>query len=124
MSRHPRARRTPKGPLFAALALLLVSGLLSASPLAAHTFTKKDGDDSPSRLDIRSSSVEHSGRTIVHTVRTYEGWTPKSLGKDSFFVVEIDKDSITISSSAPSSSPPAGSCAAPSPTAVRRSSDR
>lgn len=92
MSRPPRARRTPKGPLFAALALLLVSGLLSASPSAAHTFTKKDGDDTPSRLDIRSASVEHLGRTVVHTVRTYEGWTPKNLGKDSFVVFEIDKD--------------------------------
>jgi hypothetical protein len=47
MSRHSPARRTPKGPLFAALALLLVSGLLSASPLAAHTFTKKDGGRLP-----------------------------------------------------------------------------
>ena len=92
MSRHSRARRTPKGPLFAALTLLLVSGLLSANPLAAHTFTKKDGDDSRSRLDIRSASVEHRGRTVVHTVRTYEGWTEKSLGKDSFFVVEFDKN--------------------------------
>jgi hypothetical protein len=92
MSRRSRARGTSKGPLFAALAILLVSGLLSANPSAAHTFTKNDGDDSPSRLDIRSASVEHRGNSVVHSVRTYEGWTVKSLGKDSFLVVEIDKN--------------------------------
>jgi hypothetical protein len=92
MSRRARSRSTARRSLLAVAALLLVTGLLSSGPAGAHTFTKSDGDDSPGRLDIRTASVGHTNNNVVHTVRTFEGWTPKSLGKDSFFVVEIDKN--------------------------------
>jgi hypothetical protein len=78
--------------LVAAIAFLLVSGLLTVGPASAHTFRKTDGNDSPGKLDIRSASVGHATNRVVHTVQTYEGWTPKSLGNDSFFIVEIDKN--------------------------------
>jgi hypothetical protein len=29
---------------------------------------------------------------VVHTVRTYDPWKPQSLGNDSFFVIQIDKN--------------------------------
>ena len=79
-------------PLLAAASFLLVAGLVSAGPASAHTFTKTDGNDSPGKLDIRTASVGHVNNNVVHTVRTFEGWTPKSLGNDSFVVVEIDKN--------------------------------
>ena len=44
------------------VALLLVSAVLSAAPAAAHTFTKNDGNDSPSKIDIRSASVSQHRR--------------------------------------------------------------
>ena len=92
MSRRTRLRSTPKRSLLAGVALLLVTGLLSSGPAGAHTFKKSDGDDSLGRLDIRTASVGHGNNKVVHTVRTFEGWSPKSLGKDSFFIVEIDKN--------------------------------
>jgi hypothetical protein len=71
------------------LGLSLAIGAL-VSPTAAHTFTKSDGNDSPGRLDIRSVSVSHKDSSVVHGVKTYEGWSAKSLGDDSFFIVGID----------------------------------
>jgi hypothetical protein len=92
MPRGSRENGTRRRPLLAAAASLLVAGLVSTGPASAHTFTKTDGNDSPGRLDIRTASVGHGNSKVVHTVRTFEGWTPKSLGNDSFFVVEIDKN--------------------------------
>ena len=86
------ALRTSNRALLVAVALLLVSGLLFVAPASGHNFTKNDGNDSPGRLDIRSASVGHKGKWVIHTVRTYEGWTPKSLGKDSYAIVLIDKN--------------------------------
>ena len=92
MPRGSRENGTRRRPLLAAAAFLLVAGLVSTGPASAHTFTKTDGNDSPGKLDIRTASVGHGNNKVVHTVRTFEGWTPKSLGNDSFFIVEIDKN--------------------------------
>jgi hypothetical protein len=92
MSRHTRAHRSPRHLLLAVVAFLLVMGLLSAGPAAAHKYTKIDGNDSPGRLDLRSVSVSHTATGVVHTFRTYASWTAKSLGADSFFLVQIDKN--------------------------------
>ncbi len=92
MPRGSRENGTRRRPLLAAAASLLVAGLVSTGPASAHTFTKTDGNDSPGKLDIRTASVGHGNNNVVHTVRTFEGWTPKSLGNDSFFIVEIDKN--------------------------------
>lgn len=92
MPRGSRENGTRRRPLLAAAAFLLVAGLVSTGPASAHTFTKTDGNDSPGKLDIRTASVGHGNSKVVHTVRTFEGWTPKSLGNDSFFIVEIDKN--------------------------------
>jgi hypothetical protein len=70
----------------------LIAGLLSASPAVAHTFTKADGNDSRGRLDLRSVSVSHTATGVVHRFQTYESWTARSLGADSFFIVQIDKN--------------------------------
>jgi hypothetical protein len=93
MARGSRKKSTPRRPLLAATAFLLVAGLLSTGPASAHTFTKTDGDDSPGKLDIRTASVAHANnKNVVYMVRTFERWTSKSLGNDSFFIVEIDKN--------------------------------
>jgi hypothetical protein len=92
MSRHTRAHRSSRHLLLAVVAFLLVMGLLSAGPAGAHTYTKADGNDSPGRLDLRSVSVSHTATGLVHTFRTYGSWTSKSLGADSFFLIQIDKN--------------------------------
>lgn len=92
MSAHDRPHRFSKRPLLAAVAFVLVAGLLSAGPVAAHTFTRNDGNDSPGKLDLRSASVSHTSTGVVHKVRTYEAWTARSLGNDSFFIIQIDKN--------------------------------
>lgn len=92
MLRGSREDGTRRRPLFAAAAFLLVAGLMSTGPASAHTFTKTDGNDSPGKLDVRTASVNHGNNKVVHTVRTFEGWTPKNLGNDSFFIIEIDKN--------------------------------
>ena len=92
MSRRRRTHRSSRHVLLAVVAFLLVIGLLSAGPAAAHTSTRPDGNDSPGRLDIKSVSVSHTSTGLVHTFRTYGPWTPTSLGADSFFIVQIDKN--------------------------------
>ncbi|HWL91575.1 MAG TPA: hypothetical protein VNP90_09460 [Actinomycetota bacterium] len=92
MSAHPRPHRSSTRPLLAAVAFLLVAGLLSAGPVVAHTFTRNDGNDSPGKLDLRSVSVSHTPTGVVHKVRTYGTWTARSLGNDSFFIIQIDKN--------------------------------
>jgi hypothetical protein len=72
--------------------LLLVSGLLPAGPAAAHVFSKLDGNDSSGKLDLRSAAVSHTSTSVVHRISTYNAWTPRSLGNDSFFVIQIDKN--------------------------------
>ena len=84
---HPSSRAA-----VVALASLLVAGLLSVGPARAHTFTKTDGNDSPGKLDIRSSTVSHTSTSIVFKIRTYQTWTPASLQNDSFLLVQIDKN--------------------------------
>ena len=78
-----------KRPLLATIAFLLLPALLSA---AAHTSTRNDGNDSPSKIDLKAVSVSHTSTGIVHKVQTYNSWTPASLQHDSFFVIGINKD--------------------------------
>ena len=92
MSRRRSAPRSSRQLLVAAIGLVLVSTVLSAGPAAAHTFTKADGNDSRGRLDLRSASVSHTATGVVHRVQTYEAWTARSLGADSFFIIQIDKN--------------------------------
>ena len=92
MSRHSRAHRSSRHLLLAVAAFLILTGLLTAGPAAAHKFTKIDGNDSPGKLDLRAVSVSHTATGLVHTFRTYGPWTAKSLGADSFFLIQIDKN--------------------------------
>jgi hypothetical protein len=92
MSRLLRLHRSSRQLLLAAVAFLLMIGLLSAGQAAAHTFTKTDGNDSRGRLDIRTASVSHHLKAVVHTVRTYDPWKQQTLENDSFFVIQIDKN--------------------------------
>lgn len=92
MSRRFVIHRTSTRTLLVEIALLLVSGLLSAGPVSAHTFTKTDGNDSPSKIDLKSVSVSHTSTSVVHKVQTHNAWTPSSLQIDSFFVIGIDKN--------------------------------
>jgi hypothetical protein len=92
MSRHTRAHRSSRHLLLAVVAFLLLTGLLTAGPAAAHKFSKIDGNDSPGKLDLRAVSVSHTATGLVHTFRTYGPWTAKSLGADSFFLIQIDKN--------------------------------
>jgi hypothetical protein len=92
MSRRSRASRSSRRVLLAALGFVLVSGVLSAGPVAAHNFTKTDGNDSPGKLDLRSVTVSHTATGVVHKVTTYNSWTSRSLGADSFFIIQIDKN--------------------------------
>ncbi len=92
MSRHARAHRSSRHLLLAVVAFSLVMGLLFAGPAAAHKYTKVDGNDSPGKLDLRAVSVSHTATGLVHTFRTYGPWTAKSLGADSFFLIQIDKN--------------------------------
>jgi hypothetical protein len=91
MSRRADARRSSR-LLLAAVGLLLVSSLFPAGTAAAHVFTKLDGNDSRGKLDLRSAAVSHTSTSVVHRLSTYEAWTPQSLGHDSFFVIQIDKN--------------------------------
>lgn len=81
-----------RGVVAAVLGLILSVGSMSAPPAAAHTFTKSDGNDSPGRLDIKSASVKHGSTSVIHTIKTYEGWSAASLEDDSDFVIAIDKN--------------------------------
>lgn len=90
MARLAAARRSSRSLL--AVVGLLVSSLLPAGSAAAHVFTKLDGNDSRGKLDLRSVSVSHTPRSVVHRISTHDAWTPQSLGNDSFFVIQIDKN--------------------------------
>ena len=92
MSGRAKPHRSWRQLLLVGFALVLVSGVTGAGPAAAHNFTRSDGNDSPGRLDLRSVSVSHTSTAVVHKVRTYESWTPRSLGNDSFFIIQIDKN--------------------------------
>jgi hypothetical protein len=90
MHHHPRSRRLSRY-LLASIALLLVCSLPAGSA-AAHTFTRNDANDSASKIDLRSVSVAHTATSVVHSVRTWNSWTPASLQHDSFFLIGINKD--------------------------------
>ena len=92
MSRQTGAHRSSRRSLLVAIALVCMSSLLPAEPVAAHVFTKNDGDDSRGKLDLRSVSVSHTATGVVHKVTTNNAWTARSLGADSFFIIEIDKN--------------------------------
>lgn len=92
MTRGAGGRGTSRRSLYALVACLLVAGLLSTGPAAAHTFTKNDGNDSPSKIDLKAVSVSHTSTGVVHKVQTWNAWTPQSLGNDSFFLIQIDKN--------------------------------
>jgi hypothetical protein len=91
ISRRALARR-PSRLLLAVVGLLLVMSLFPAGHAAAHVFTKLDGNDSPGKIDLRSASVSHTPTGVVHRISTFNAWTPRSLGNDSFFVIQIDKN--------------------------------
>jgi hypothetical protein len=92
MSRGGSAPRWSRQLLVATVGLVLLSAVLFSGTAAAHTFTKPDGNDSRGKLDLRSVSVSHTATGVVHRFQTYESWTAKSLGANSFFVVQIDKN--------------------------------
>jgi hypothetical protein len=71
MGERPRPHPSSRAAVLA-LASLLVAGLLSVGPARAHSFTKSDGNDTPGRLDIRSSNVSHTSTSIAFKIRTYE----------------------------------------------------
>jgi hypothetical protein len=79
-------------PLLVLAVIAIAIAGLTGLPAGAHSFTKNDGNDSPGKLDLRSISVGHTKTGVVHTFRTYEPWTAKSLGADSYFLVQIDKN--------------------------------
>lgn len=78
--------------LLTTAAFLLLAGLLSTAPAAAHTFTRNDANDSPSKIDLKAVSVSHTATGVVHKVQTHNAWTPASLQHDSFFLIGINKD--------------------------------
>lgn len=84
--------RDPRRSLLAAVAFLLLTGLVSTTPVVAHTFTRNDGNDSPSKIDLKAVSVSHTSTGVVHRVQTHNAWTPASLQHDSLFVIGINKD--------------------------------
>ena len=90
MSRGRTRRST--GPLLVIAAVTIAIAGFTALPADAHSFTRNDGNDSRGKLDLRSASVGHTKTGVVHTLRTYEPWTAKSLGADSYFIVQIDKN--------------------------------
>ena len=90
MPHHRNPRRSSKH-LLAAIALLLVWSL-PAGPASAHAFTRNDANDSASKIDLRSVSVSHTSTSVVHSLRTWNAWTPASLQHDSFFLIGINKD--------------------------------
>jgi hypothetical protein len=92
MSRRTKAHRSSRRLLLAVVGWAVVSGVLSAGPVVAHNFTKLDGNDSRGKLDLRSASVSHTATGVVHKVTTYNSWTSRSLGADSFFIIQIDKN--------------------------------
>ena len=89
-------RANPPGSLrkllLVGIGLMFVSGVMGTDPAVAHNFTRNDGNDSPGKLDLRSVSVSHTSSAVVHKVRTYDSWTPRSLGSKSFFLIQIDKN--------------------------------
>ena len=92
MSGRAKRHRPRSQLLLVGLALVLGSTVMWAAPAAAHDFTRNDGNDSPSKIDLRSVSVSHTSTGVVHKVTTHNAWTPSSLQNDSFFVIGIDKD--------------------------------
>ncbi len=46
-----------------------------------------DGNGSRGKLDLRSVSVSHTAAALVYKVTTYNSWTSRSLGADSFFII-------------------------------------
>jgi hypothetical protein len=93
MSRRLGLHRSSRQLLLAVVAFLLVMGLLAAGPASAHTFTKTDGNDTRGLLDLRSASVSHTSRAVVHSFRTFAGWGPRDLGRNSSgFIIGIDKN--------------------------------
>jgi hypothetical protein len=81
-------------PLLVVAAVSIAMAGLGAAPAGAHSFTKNDGNDSPGKLDLRSVSVGHNSTGVVHTFRTWGSWTARSLGADSYFLVQIDRDHV------------------------------
>lgn len=93
MSRHPGLHRLSKRLLPIVVAFLLPMALLSAGPVSAHAFTKMDGNDTRGLLDLRSASVAHTSNTVVHSFRTFAGWAPRDLGRNSSgFLIGLDRN--------------------------------
>jgi hypothetical protein len=88
---HGTPCSVPSSAFVVVLSFVVSIGVVLAPTANAHRFTRTDGNDSPGRLDIRSASVSHAGRTIVHSVRTFERWKAGALNSaDSFLVIWID----------------------------------
>jgi hypothetical protein len=77
------------------LGFLVIGSVVWMPSASAHWFKKTDGNDSASRLDIRSTIVRHTWKSIIYQIRTYNSWSPSSLGNDSYFVVQIDENNDT-----------------------------
>lgn len=92
MSRQSRPNVSWRYLAVTASSFALLAGLLASGPAVAHTFTRNDGNDSASKIDLRSVWVSHTATGVVHGLRTYNAWTPQSLQHDSLFVIGIDKN--------------------------------
>ena len=92
MSGRAKPRRSWRQLLLVGMGLTLVAGVMGTGPAAAHNFTRNDGNDTSGKLDLRAVSVSHTSSAVVHKVKTYDAWTPRSLGNDSFFIIQIDKN--------------------------------
>jgi hypothetical protein len=93
MSRRLGLHGSSRRLLLVVIAFSLLTALLSAGPVSAHTFTKVDGNDTRGLLDLRSASVSHTSRAVVHSFRTFAGWGPRDLGRNSSgFIIGIDKN--------------------------------
>ncbi len=92
MSGRAKPRRSWRQLLLVGMGLMLVAGVMGTGPAAAHNFTRNDGNDTSGKLDLRAVSVSHTSSAVVHKVKTYDAWTPRSLGNDSFFIIQIDKN--------------------------------
>jgi hypothetical protein len=72
---------------------MFTANVLTSGVASAHSVTKTDGNDTRGLLDLRSASVAHKSNAVVHSFRTFAGWAPSDLGRNSSgFVIGIDRN--------------------------------